>query len=71
LKSLTSTYLICKECFDLKNYPKILTAADFEKSSLQSLLTMPALSDDDQAGAAENDEAEVAQNTPWTNDEVI
>lgn len=41
LKNLTSTYLICKECFDLGNYPKILSEHDFEKASLKSMLTMP------------------------------
>lgn len=39
LKKLTSTYLLCKECFDLGNYPQILSPSDFERSSLMSLLS--------------------------------
>ena len=38
LKEITSTYIVCKECFDLGNYPKILSPTDFEKTSMNLLL---------------------------------
>lgn len=38
LKKVTSCYILCKGCFDLKNFPKVMTAQDFEKSSIQSML---------------------------------
>jgi hypothetical protein len=38
LKQLTSSYIVCKECFDLGNYPKSLSESDFEQTSLVSLL---------------------------------
>ncbi|CDW80830.1 swi snf and rsc complex subunit ssr2 [Stylonychia lemnae] len=41
LKNLSSTYLICKECFGLGNFPRILTQFDFEKYSIESILKNP------------------------------
>ena len=38
LKALTTTYLVCNECYNLGNYPHILKAHDFEKTSLDSTL---------------------------------
>ena len=38
LKKVTQCYILCKGCFDLKNFPKILNENDFEKSSIQSML---------------------------------
>ena len=38
LKQLTNTYLICKECFDLGNFPKVFRSEDFESTSLKELL---------------------------------
>lgn len=39
LKELTSNYLVCKECFDLGNFPKVMTKADFEPQTIKSILT--------------------------------
>lgn len=39
LKELTSTYLICKECFDLGKYPRVLSANDFEQKTIKSILS--------------------------------
>jgi SWI/SNF related-matrix-associated actin-dependent regulator of chromatin subfamily C len=38
LRNLTSTYVLCKECFTGGHYPKILSAFDFEKHSLETML---------------------------------
>lgn len=64
LKNLTSTYLICKECFDLGNYPKILSEHDFERASLKSMLSMPEF---EKPQASETNDLAVE----WTQDEVV
>jgi hypothetical protein len=38
LKELTSTYIICKDCFDSGNYPKVMNATDFEPQTVKSAL---------------------------------
>jgi hypothetical protein len=38
LRKLTQTYILCKECFTEGNYPKILSAFDFQKQSLETAL---------------------------------
>jgi hypothetical protein len=38
LKELTNTYIVCKECFELGNYPKVLKADDFQTQTLKSIL---------------------------------
>ena len=41
LKKVTSCYILCKGCFDLGNFPKVLSSNDFEKSTIQSMLMTP------------------------------
>jgi len=38
LKNLTQTYILCQECYNLGNFPKVLQAQDFEACTLESLL---------------------------------
>lgn len=64
LKNLTSTYLICKECFDLGNYPKILSENDFERASLKSMLS---LSEFEKPQASETNDSAVE----WAQEEVV
>ena len=47
LKELTSSYLICKECFDSGHYPKVLSADDFEPQTIKTILSDPAIPDID------------------------
>lgn len=68
LKTLTSSYLICKECFDLGNYPKILSAEDFQKEDLRSILEITSLKPEQPEGgdAEMKDEAK----DEWTQEEM-
>jgi len=38
LKKVSSSYVLCADCFTQGNFPQILSADDFEKSNLDSLL---------------------------------
>ena len=38
LKQLTNCFLICKECFDNGNYPKVFNPEEFQPTTLRSLL---------------------------------
>ncbi len=38
LRKLTQTYIVCRECFTEGNYPKILSAFDFEAQSMENAL---------------------------------
>jgi hypothetical protein len=41
LKKITSCYILCKGCFVLGNFPKVMSANDFEKSTIMSMLMTP------------------------------
>ena len=38
LKQLTSSFLICKDCFDNGNYPRVFTPEEFKPMTLRTLL---------------------------------
>ena len=37
LKELTSSYIICKECYDLGNFPKVFSPEDFKAMTMKSV----------------------------------
>lgn len=47
LKELTNTYLVCQDCFTLGNYPRSLSADDFEAQTIKTILSDTASSDSD------------------------
>ena len=38
LKQLTNSYLICKDCFDNGNFPKVFKPTEFKAMTLRTLL---------------------------------
>ena len=38
LRELTQSYVLCKECFDLGNFPKVFKPEDFQATTLRSIL---------------------------------
>jgi len=38
LKQLTNSYLICKDCFENRNFPKVFRPEEFAPTTLRSLL---------------------------------
>ena len=38
LKELTCNYLVCKECYEQGNFPKVFQADDFSAMTLKSIL---------------------------------
>jgi hypothetical protein len=47
LKELTNSYVVCKECFDQGNYPKVFSSNDFEAQTIESILDEPASKEGD------------------------
>ena len=39
LKELTSSYIVCKECFDLGNFPKVFSPDDFSAMTMKSVFS--------------------------------
>ena len=37
LKELTSSYIVCKECYDLGNFPKVFSPEDFKAMTMKSV----------------------------------
>lgn len=68
LKQVTSTYVLCKSCFDHDNFPKVLTKTDFEKMSLQSMLAGEEQRLEEEKKDEEQEEAE-KQGHSWSLEE--
>ena len=39
LKELTSSYIVCKECYDLGNFPKVFNPEDFSAMTMKSMFS--------------------------------
>lgn len=77
LKSLTTTYLICVECFNQNNYPNVLEKNDFEKTSLETLLRVDVPNKDGEKkdkhregeGRMSEEEEDYELDQEWTSEE--
>ena len=77
LKTLTSSYVICVECFEVGNFPKILLREEFQKESLKSILELALPKPEKKEEGATRDvemkpaEAEPSGSpTDWTQEEI-
>ena len=43
LKELTSSYIVCKECYDLGNFPKVFNPEDFSAMTMKSMFSDKSL----------------------------
>jgi hypothetical protein len=66
LKQLTQSYIVCRECFSEGNYPTILKPHDFERSSLESILSASEFGLNTIYEKNEDDELEMKE---WTLDD--
>ena len=53
LKELTNSYVLCKDCFDQGNYPKVFSTDDFEPQTMKSIL------DDDNVNDSEAEQEKI------------
>ena len=67
LKQLTNSYLICKECHDNGNYPKVFQPEEFSPMTLRTLLqpnSKPATGEEAGANAADEQAEEEKKQAP-------
>ena len=48
LRDLTQNYILCKECFEQGNFPKVFKADDFKPTTMRSILGIGGKNDDNE-----------------------
>lgn len=71
LNDLGFTYVLCAKCFNEKKYPNVISPDDFQKCTVETLLTKSLLSDEDKQILTKQEQEATEPAGEWTKDETL
>lgn len=71
LNDLQFTYVLCASCFDSKKYPNVLTPSDFQRCSIQTLLTKSSITGDEREILTKQELENLEPAGEWTTEETL
>lgn len=71
LNDLSFTYVLCATCFNDKKYPNVLKPEDFDKCTVQTLLTKSTLTEDDKEILTPQELSSLEPAGEWSTEETL
>lgn len=71
LNDLQFTYVLCASCFDSKKYPNVLNPSDFQKCSIQTLLSKSPITEDEREILTKQELENLEPAGEWSTEETL